>query len=65
MDCQLLVRRAHRLMQTHFNVNFFSLVSMLQLSIPALRESKGKVIFTSSGAAVGNYAAWGAYNASK
>jgi len=38
---------------------------MLKLAIPHLRESKGKCIFTSSGAATGNYTAWSAYNASK
>jgi len=48
-----------------FDVNFFSLVTMLQAAIPHLRKSHGKVIFVSSGAATGNYSAWGAYNTSK
>lgn len=33
--------------------------------MPALRESQGRIIFTSSGAAVGAYTGWGAYGASK
>jgi NAD(P)-dependent dehydrogenase (short-subunit alcohol dehydrogenase family) len=50
-----------------FDVNFFSLVHILQLVTNPLLESNrtGRVIFVSSGAAVGNTAAWGAYNASK
>lgn len=34
-------------------------------TIPHLRASKGRVIFTSSGAARGAYTAWGAYGSSK
>jgi len=34
-------------------------------AIPALRESGGRIILTSSGAAVGVYQGWGAYGASK
>lgn len=48
-----------------FDVNFFSLVSILKYSIPHLRQSKGQVVFVSSGAAVGGIASWGSYNASK
>ncbi|KAH7914189.1 hypothetical protein BJ138DRAFT_1133540 [Hygrophoropsis aurantiaca] len=50
----------------HFDVNFFSLVTALRVSLPALRKSNpGRVIFISSGAATGNIPGWGAYNASK
>lgn len=34
-------------------------------ALPALRESKGKIIFTSSGAAVTGYRGWGLYGATK
>lgn len=34
-------------------------------ALPALRESKGKIIFTSSGAAVTGYPGWGLYGATK
>ncbi|GLB33882.1 putative NAD-P-binding protein [Lyophyllum shimeji] len=51
----------------HFDVNFFSAVTALKASLPALRRSEleGKVVFVSSGAAVKGSVAWGAYSASK
>ncbi|KAJ7638881.1 hypothetical protein FB45DRAFT_415468 [Roridomyces roridus] len=51
----------------HFDVNFFSLVTALKASLPALRRSSfgGRVVFVSSGAAVKGTAGWGNYNASK
>lgn len=48
-----------------FDVNVFSLVHTVRAALPKLRASKGKIIFVSSGAAVGNVASWGAYGASK
>ncbi|KAJ9111660.1 hypothetical protein QFC19_001018 [Naganishia cerealis] len=51
--------------QTAFNVNFFSLVTMLQSTAEALRQSKGKVVFVSSGAATGDTQGWAAYNSTK
>jgi NAD(P)-dependent dehydrogenase (short-subunit alcohol dehydrogenase family) len=53
--------------RTHFETNVFSLVTALKAAAPSLRESPnvGKVIFVSSGAAIGGYAGWGPYNASK
>ncbi|KAI5452537.1 hypothetical protein NCC49_000699 [Naganishia albida] len=51
--------------QTAFNVNFFSLVSMLQATAPSLRQSKGKIVFVSSGAATGDTQGWAAYNSTK
>jgi NAD(P)-dependent dehydrogenase (short-subunit alcohol dehydrogenase family) len=49
----------------HFDVNFFSSLALVQETIPHLRASKGRILFTSSGAAIGAYTAWGAYGASK
>jgi NAD(P)-dependent dehydrogenase (short-subunit alcohol dehydrogenase family) len=37
----------------------------VQAALPSLRQSKGKVIFTSSGASVSAYSTWGAYGAAK
>jgi len=51
--------------KAHFDVNFFSLVTTIRLSIAALRASKGKLIFISSSSAVGNVPTWGPYNAAK
>ncbi|KIO32794.1 hypothetical protein M407DRAFT_95923 [Tulasnella calospora MUT 4182] len=50
-----------------FDINFFSLVELIQSALPSLRESKqkGKVIFVSSGAADRGYVGWGPYSASK
>ncbi|KAI0081735.1 short-chain dehydrogenase [Panus rudis PR-1116 ss-1] len=53
--------------KSHFDVNFFSLITALRAALPALRQSEvgGRVVFVSSGAAVGGTAGWGPYNASK
>lgn len=53
--------------KTHFDINFFSLVTALKATLPALRKSDigGKVVFVSSGAAVKGNAGWGPYNAGK
>jgi NAD(P)-dependent dehydrogenase (short-subunit alcohol dehydrogenase family) len=48
-----------------FDVNFFSAVALSQAALPALRETKGKILFTSSGAASNAYPTWGAYGAAK
>ncbi|KAL8808620.1 MAG: hypothetical protein Q9223_003781 [Gallowayella weberi] len=48
-----------------FDVNFFSLLAFVKAAVPSLRKSNGRVIFTSSGAAVKAYSAWGSYGASK
>jgi len=47
------------------DVNFFSLLHTIQAALPALRESKGKIIFVSSGASLKGMYAWGPYSASK
>ncbi|KAJ7368378.1 hypothetical protein DFH08DRAFT_831259 [Mycena albidolilacea] len=53
--------------KSHFDVNFFSLVTALKHALPSLRKSQlgGRVVFVSSGAAVKGTAGWGPYNASK
>lgn len=48
-----------------FDVNYFSAVALAQASLPALRQSGGSIIFTSSGAATSGYPTWGAYGSSK
>ncbi|KAI1315305.1 hypothetical protein EDD11_000966 [Mortierella claussenii] len=48
-----------------FDINFFSILALVQHALPALRESKGRVIFVSSGAAIHTRHAWGAYCTSK
>lgn len=37
----------------------------VKAGLPALRESKGKIIFTSSGASVSAYRGWGLYGSTK
>ncbi|SPO00192.1 related to human corticosteroid 11-beta-dehydrogenase [Cephalotrichum gorgonifer] len=49
----------------HYDVNVFSGLGLLKEAIPALRKSKGCVVWVSSGAATGFYTAWGAYGSSK
>ncbi|KAG2141040.1 hypothetical protein DEU56DRAFT_885581 [Suillus clintonianus] len=51
--------------RSHFDINFFSLVTAIRASLPSLRESKGRIVFVSSGAATGGIHGWGMYNASK
>lgn len=51
--------------KSHFDVNFFSLIPALRASLSALRSAQGRIVFVSSGAAVGGVAGWGPYNASK
>ncbi|CAE6365497.1 unnamed protein product [Rhizoctonia solani] len=48
-----------------FDINFFSLLHLIKAGLPLLRESHGRVIFVSSGAATGGIAGWGPYSASK
>lgn len=48
-----------------FDINFFSILHTVRSALPRLRESKGRIIFVSSGAATGDIASWGAYNTSK
>lgn len=48
-----------------YDVNFFSYLALAKASLPPLRESKGRLIFVSSGAATNGYSTWGAYGSSK
>lgn len=48
-----------------FDTNFFSAIAISQAALPLLRESKGCILFTSSGAATNAYPTWGAYGAAK
>jgi NAD(P)-dependent dehydrogenase (short-subunit alcohol dehydrogenase family) len=46
-------------------VNVIAPLALLQLALPALRRSKGKVVSMSSDAAVEAYEGWGGYGSSK
>ncbi|KAI9497156.1 hypothetical protein BDB00DRAFT_805224 [Zychaea mexicana] len=48
-----------------FDINFFSIVSLIQEALPHLRKSKGSIIMVSSGAASRGYLGWAAYGSSK
>ncbi|KAJ1678457.1 hypothetical protein EV182_004012 [Spiromyces aspiralis] len=49
----------------HFDVNLFAVLELTREALPHLRETKGRIINLSSGAATRAYQAWGAYCASK
>ncbi|KAG1871621.1 hypothetical protein F4604DRAFT_1769108 [Suillus subluteus] len=51
--------------KSHFDINFFSLITAIRASLPGLRESKGRIIFVSTGAALRGMSGSGAYCASK
>lgn len=48
-----------------YDINVFSAVGMVQAALPSLRQSKGRIVITSSGAATGAYQGWGAYGSGK
>ncbi|KAH8793810.1 hypothetical protein F5882DRAFT_55600 [Hyaloscypha sp. PMI_1271] len=48
-----------------YDVNFFSAVAFIKPALPSLRQSHGRIILTSSGAATTAYSTWGAYGSSK
>ncbi|KAK5169645.1 uncharacterized protein LTR77_005622 [Saxophila tyrrhenica] len=48
-----------------YDINFFSAVAMTKAALQPLRESHGRIIFTSSGAASNAYPTWGAYGSAK
>ncbi|KAF9740113.1 hypothetical protein PMIN02_006377 [Paraphaeosphaeria minitans] len=48
-----------------FDTNVFSAIALIQAALPSLRKTQGRIIITSSGAAVGAYQGWGAYGAGK
>ncbi|KAF0433385.1 NADP-binding protein [Gigaspora margarita] len=49
----------------HFDVNFFSNISLIQKSIPYLRTSKGRIITISTGVAAFAHQSWSPYCTSK
>ncbi|KAF8266855.1 short-chain dehydrogenase [Lactarius quietus] len=53
--------------RTHFEINVYSLITALKAGVPPLRDNPkgGRVVFVSSGAAVGGPTGWGPYSASK
>ncbi|TPX14480.1 uncharacterized protein E0L32_005444 [Thyridium curvatum] len=51
--------------QQIYAANLFSAVALSKAAIPLLRQTKGRIIFTSSGAALHAYQSWGAYGSSK
>ncbi|CAH6721770.1 uncharacterized oxidoreductase [[Candida] jaroonii] len=48
-----------------FDINFFSVVELAKLSLPHLRQSKGRFVSVSSGASIGATKGWGCYGSSK
>ena len=48
-----------------YDINVFSAVGMVQAALPFLRQSRGRIVITSSGAATGAYQGWGAYGSGK
>ncbi|ROT41000.1 NAD(P)-binding protein [Sodiomyces alkalinus F11] len=48
-----------------YDINVFSGLALVKAALPALRKSKGSVVWVSSGAAAKAYTAWGAYGSSK
>ncbi len=51
--------------EINWRVNLLAAVALLKESLPMLRESRGRVVLVSSGAAIHPYPTWGAYCASK
>lgn len=48
-----------------YNINLFSAVAVVKAAILPLRETHGRIILTSSGAASNAYPSWGAYGSAK
>ncbi|GBF65390.1 oxidoreductase [Trichophyton mentagrophytes] len=55
----------HREWVKAYDINFFSAVELVKQCIPHLRLVRGRVVFTSSGAATGPVNGWGMYGSSK
>ncbi len=51
--------------RTNWSVNFFGAVNLARAALPLLRESQGRLVLISSGAAVHPYPTWGAYCTAK
>lgn len=68
LECIAFNRKTRESFARQMDSNLTSVITMLHHAIPHLRRSPtgcGKAVFVSSGAATGQTAAWGAYNASK
>ncbi|SMN22609.1 similar to Saccharomyces cerevisiae YIR035C Putative cytoplasmic protein of unknown function [Maudiozyma saulgeensis] len=50
---------------THFNINFFSIVSLVSQLLPQIEAARGNIVFVSSGASVKHYYGWSCYGAAK
>lgn len=61
MDCSHLPPCGYVRVRGYTNI----VTGQVKATIPALRESKGRIILVSSGAAAGAYGSWGAYGSSK
>ncbi|EXJ68861.1 uncharacterized protein A1O5_07793 [Cladophialophora psammophila CBS 110553] len=48
-----------------FRINVTSCVVLIKETLPLLRKAKGRIVFTSSGAALNAYPSWGVYGATK
>ncbi|KAL3235243.1 Uncharacterized protein RNJ44_00002 [Nakaseomyces bracarensis] len=48
-----------------FNINFFSIVSLVSLALPYLKMTNGNAVFVSSDASDTYFSSWGAYGSSK
>lgn len=48
-----------------YEINFFSVVSLVSQALPHLKKSHGRVVAVSSGASVNPYYGWAAYGSSK
>ena len=48
-----------------YDINLFSIVQLIQLSLSELKRTRGKVVAVSSGAATKPYSGWYAYGSSK
>jgi NAD(P)-dependent dehydrogenase (short-subunit alcohol dehydrogenase family) len=48
-----------------YDINVFSAIALAKEARPLLRKTQGRIIFTSSGAALGGYVSWCAYGSSK
>lgn len=51
--------------KTLYNINFFSIVSLVSIALPYLKESNGNILFVSSDASDTYFNCWGAYGSSK
>lgn len=51
--------------KSHFDVNFFSIVSLTSKALPWIEKANGSIIFVSSGASVKPYYGWSCYCAAK